>query len=93
MAVTISVELTFATASEARRERVQVPLGATVAEALAASDLAAVEAAAVAIHGEVVAPTRVLREGERIDLLRPLPKDPMTIRRQRATATRKVDAR
>lgn len=89
MAKTITVELMFATADEARGECLQMPLGATVADALAASDLATMPAAALAIHGEVVLSTRVLQDGDRIDLLRALPIDPTQARRQRAAATRK----
>ena len=86
MAETITVELAFATADHARCERLAVRRGATVGDALAASGLATVPAAALAIHGQVVQPTHMLQDGDRIDLLRALRIDPMQARRQRAAA-------
>lgn len=85
------VELAKATADGARREELELPAGATVGDALAASRL--VEAAnaetdgveqVAAIHGVVVTPDRTLAEGERIDLLQPLLASPMQTRRRRA---------
>ena len=87
MAETITVELTLANADEAQSERLKLPANATVADALAASRFVGITAAALAIHGEVVEPTRPLQDGDRIDLLRDLLVDPMQARRQRATAT------
>ena len=86
MAETITVELTFATADEAQSQCLKLPAGATVADALAASRFVGITAA-LAIHGEIVAPTRPLQDGDRIDLLRELLVDPMQARRQRAAAT------
>ena len=57
---------------------------ATVADAVAASGWANEEFAAIAVFGEVVAPSRALQAGERVDLLPPLPVDPMAARRERA---------
>ena len=92
MAETITVELTFATAEDAQSERLQLPADATVADALAASRFATVAAAALAIHGQTVQPTRTLQDGDRIDLLRTLLIDPMEARRRRAAPTRKQRA-
>ena len=62
--------------------------GATVAEAMAAAALPGSEQAnAVAIHGVVAAPQQVLREGDRVELLRPLLADPKEARRRRAGPT------
>ena len=59
-------------------------VGTTVAEALAASRFADAKPAALAIYGQVVAPERVLVEGDRIELLRELLVPPTQARRQRA---------
>ena len=57
---------------------------ATVADAVAASGWGEQEFAAIAVFGEVVAPSRALQAGERVDLLPPLPVAPMAARRERA---------
>ena len=88
MAETITVELTFATAGEAQSERLHLPTDATVADALAGSRFVGVTVAALAIHGEVVQPTRRLQDGDRIDLLRELLVDPMQARRHRAASAK-----
>lgn len=63
----------------------ELPEGATVADALAATALLGQEApAAVAIHGETVAMDQPLRDGDRVELLRPLLLDPKEARRRRA---------
>ena len=63
--------------------------GATVADALR---LAALEAggqvAGVAVFGVAVAPSTPLREGDRVELLRPLQLDPKEARRRRAQRQR-----
>ena len=59
--------------------------GSTVAEAIVAAALpGAGEAIAVAVHGVVAQPQQVLREGDRVELLRPLLADPKEARRRRA---------
>lgn len=60
---------------------VDVEEGATVANALARAGWAA---DAVAIHGVRAAPHEVLRDGDRVEVLRPLLVDPKQARRQRA---------
>ena len=85
----MKVELAKVTATGARREELELPTGATVRDALAASSLAETAKAeadgqVAAIHGVVVAPERTLVEGERIDLLQPLLASPMQTRRRRA---------
>jgi len=62
-----------------------LPDGATVADALAAAAFPHQETpAAVAIHGETVALDQTLRDGDRVELLRPLLLDPKEARRRRA---------
>ena len=83
----MKVELAKATAAGAQREELELPAGATVADALAASGIAAnteADCQVAAIHGVVATPERTLAEGERIDLLQPLLASPMQTRRRRA---------
>lgn len=63
----------------------QLAEGATVADALTRSglDLPA-DVVAYAIHGVRVEVTQLLRDGDRIELLRPLVADPKDARRRRA---------
>jgi putative ubiquitin-RnfH superfamily antitoxin RatB of RatAB toxin-antitoxin module len=61
--------------------RLDLPAGATVADALAACG---VEGEPVAVFGERAKPDRVLVEGDRVELLRPLMADPKETRRRRA---------
>ena len=71
--------------------QVAVPLGATVAGALAEAGLTPDALAArgidgLALHGVRTTPEAVLREGDRIELLRPLVADPKDARRRRAAS-------
>ena len=69
-----------------RHESVWVDLaeGATVADAVSASGMGDGGHAAVAVFGEKVETTQVLREGDRVELLRSLTMDPKEARRRRA---------
>ena len=83
------VELAKVSATGALRDELELPAGATVRDALAASGIAEARNAeadgqVAAIHGVVVAVNRTLAEGERIDLLQPLLASPMQTRRRRA---------
>ena len=63
---------------------VELPEGATVGEAIERSGLAMDGVVAVAVHGVRVEREALLREGDRIELLRPLQADPKDARRRRA---------
>jgi putative ubiquitin-RnfH superfamily antitoxin RatB of RatAB toxin-antitoxin module len=68
---------------------VNVPMGATIADALAAADLTPAWCAGqgidgLAIHGVRAEADATLRDGDRIELLRPLVADPKDARRRRA---------
>jgi putative ubiquitin-RnfH superfamily antitoxin RatB of RatAB toxin-antitoxin module len=68
-----------------------LPIGATVAQALAAvglddAALAAQGIDGLALHGVRTTPDAVLRDGDRIELLRPLVADPKDARRKRAAS-------
>ena len=86
----ITVEVVHAKPGRAWRIALQLPAPATVADALAAADLPAripglvVDPACLAIHGRAVQADEVLRDGDRVEVLRPLRVDPMEARRRRA---------
>ncbi|MGN6151563.1 MAG: RnfH family protein [Lysobacteraceae bacterium] len=63
-----------------------LPVGATVAQALAAAAFDGEAPAGVAVFGEAVARERMLVDGDRVELLRPLRIDPKEARRRRAVA-------
>lgn len=63
---------------------VDLPEGATVAEAIAAAGLTPANHVGVAVQGEISTSSRPLRDGDRVELLRPLTIDPKEARRQRA---------
>ncbi len=58
--------------------------GATVADAIAAARFAPGGHVGVAIHGEATTTEQILRDGDRVELLRALKMDPMEARRRRA---------
>jgi len=63
----------------------ELPVGATVGEALAACGFEGLEASpATAIHGTSATAGSVLGEGDRVEVLRPLVIDPKEARRRRA---------
>jgi len=82
-------------------ERLDLPAGSTVDDAVARSGLlgrCAVPAASFAIHGQRARPETPLVDGDRVEVLRPLVADPKASRRARAAdhplpPTRKVKAR
>jgi hypothetical protein len=65
---------------------VELPPGATVADAVAASGLDSSGIVAHAVFGLRVEPGAPLRDGDRVELLRPLLADPKDARRRRAAA-------
>ena len=71
--------------------RLSLPAGTTAGAAAAASGFEAAALAgitAMAVHGERVEPDTVLRDGDRLELLRPLQADPKDARRLRAERQR-----
>lgn len=69
-----------------RQEAVDLSLGdgASVADAIAASGFGLDGIVGYAVHGERATPARVLHDGDRVELLRPLQADPKDARRRRA---------
>lgn len=64
----------------------EVPPGTTAATAAAASGLDLSDVVGYAVFGVRIDPETCLREGERLELLRPLVVDPKESRRRRAAA-------
>jgi putative ubiquitin-RnfH superfamily antitoxin RatB of RatAB toxin-antitoxin module len=94
MAETIEVEVAYAEPSRQFLRRVIVPIGASVADAIAASGVEAewgIDAGelAVGIWSRVVARDAMVGAGDRIELYRPLKADPKESRRRRAAARAK----
>ena len=85
----LSVELVYALPEAQDVIALEVAPGTTVGEAIALCGLAArygidVSAAATGIHGQRVSADTVLREGDRVEIYRPLTADPKQARRRRA---------
>ena len=66
----------------------EMPGDATVADAVRCSGLPLDRVAAYAVHGVRAESTQALRDGDRIELLRPLQADPMEARRRRAAGSK-----
>ena len=87
----ITIEIVHAGVDQLWRERVDVPAGSTVMQALETSDIltrlpaAVVQPLRLGIYARRVEPDHVLRDGERIEIYRPLALDPMAARRRRAS--------
>ena len=62
----------------------ELPDGATVGDAVERCGLPMDEVVALAVHGVRVERDAALRDGDRIELLRPLQADPKDARRRRA---------
>jgi putative ubiquitin-RnfH superfamily antitoxin RatB of RatAB toxin-antitoxin module len=86
----IRVEVVYAMPHRAWSVVLQLPSGAIASEALARSGLASevpdFDAAGLgyAIFGKAITATTELRDGDRLELLRPLVADPKQARRRRA---------
>jgi len=86
-ASTIAVDVVLARPQRQTVRRVRLPAGSTVADALAASGLAEEFRkldSGVGIYGKAVPPNAILRDGDRVEIYRPLEVDPKDLRRMRA---------
>lgn len=89
-ASTLHVEVAWATPERQRVIPLEVAAGTTVAEAVRRSGIleqcpeAVFDPERVGIHGRRVAPGDPLRNGDRVELYRPLIADPKDARRARA---------
>lgn len=92
-ATAIRVAVVYALPEQAWTMQLDMPRGTTVAEAVERSGLATqvpgfdTAALTFAIYGKAVTPETLLREGDRVELLRPLLADPKQARRRRARGT------
>jgi putative ubiquitin-RnfH superfamily antitoxin RatB of RatAB toxin-antitoxin module len=86
------VEIVYATAAVQRRYAVDLPDGGTVRGAIEQSgvldDCPQIDLARVGIFGRLAALTDVLREGDRVEILRPLVTEPHVARRRRVRKAR-----
>ncbi len=86
----LQVEVVFADADGLFRKSLQIEPGATVADAVRVSGIAAdlgvsgIDPARIGVFGRVVSSTTPLRDGDRVEIYRPLEIDPKEARRRRA---------
>ncbi len=86
----IPVEVAYARPDKQRIIPLEVPVGTTVREAIEASGILEefpeidLSRNKVGIFGRLTKPDTVLREGDRVEIYRPLIADPKAVRRQRA---------
>lgn len=85
----LRVEVVFADVARAHAKTVQLEHGASVADAVRASGIAdeigsAIDYSRVGVFGRVVSATTPLRDGDRVEIYRPLRIDPKEARRRRA---------
>jgi putative ubiquitin-RnfH superfamily antitoxin RatB of RatAB toxin-antitoxin module len=86
----IRVEVIYALPDRAWSAVLDLPIGAIASEALAGSGFAMripgfnPESLGYAIFGKTISATTLLRDGDRLELLRPLIADPKQARRARA---------
>ena len=86
----VAVTVVLALSDSATEVPLRLPMGATVSDALAQSGLATlhpeldVAAAPVGIFGRRVEGNRILADGDRVEIYRPLIADPKDSRRRRA---------
>ncbi|NQX87786.1 MAG: RnfH family protein [Halioglobus sp.] len=91
---TITVEVAYALPDKQAIIELVVAVGTTVAEAARQSGIVSkfegidLDSAKYGIFGHVVASTQVLREGQRVEIYRPLIADPKAVRKARAARAR-----
>lgn len=87
-AAKIAVEVVYASPGLQALRRLSLPAGSSVSDAIRESRLIAefpqVDLSRVGIHGRLVQRDARLREGDRIEIYRPLQGDPKDVRRKRA---------
>lgn len=81
----VNVEVVQAWARVARSQTLELPDGSTVATALASIAAPDADIAGYSVFGVRVTETTVLRDGDRLELLRALQIDPKDARRRRAS--------
>ncbi len=87
---TITVKVAYALPHQQVLLEVSLPVGSTVLDAAQRSGIAStfdgvdLEDATFGIFGQIVAPGHVVREGDRVEIYRPLMADPKEVRKARA---------
>ena len=95
----LRIEVVYALPARCWSVRVELPPGASVAEALTAAAMETkvpglvVDSAQLAVFGRSVTPSSRLHDGDRIEILRPLLADPKQARRKRAQDAAKLSRR
>lgn len=84
----MKVEVVFARPEGADAVSLNLPAGATVRDALAASGFQLLKDQTIGIFGRRVALDHALSPGDRVEIYRPLAMDPKEARRRRARAKR-----
>ena len=91
-AASLEVEVVYALPERCWSARVRLPAPATVAQAISMANLdvpgLVVDPARLAVFGRAVTPDSPLRDGDRVEILRPLLVDPKDARAQRAGTRR-----
>lgn len=84
----IRVEVAYATPERQRLLGLSVPAGTTAMQAIRSSGLLeeypGLDTSSIGIFGEHVEPDRLLDEGDRVEVYRPLSADPKEVRRELA---------
>jgi putative ubiquitin-RnfH superfamily antitoxin RatB of RatAB toxin-antitoxin module len=83
----LRIEVAYALADRQAVVELQLPAGTTAGQAAEASGLAAVQH--IGIGGKEVPADRLLQDGDRVELLRPLAADPKEARRRRARVAKR----
>lgn len=89
MPATMRVQVVCGWPRRAVAVELELAPGATLRDAVVASGLDLTSVTGYAIHGERAGLDAPLREGDRVELLRPLAADPKEARRRRAAAAKR----
>jgi len=94
----IDIEVACATEQKSKVIRLQVPEGTQLAEAVALSGMADefpeldMSTSKMGIYGQVESPGRILADGDRVEIYRPLLINPRQARLNRAAAAKRSEA-
>ena len=90
----IEVEVVYALPFAQDISRLRIPVGTTVAQAIAHAGVAVrhpevdLREGRIAVYGRLVSPDMILQDRDRVEILRPLNADPKEVRRRRASLGR-----
>ena len=98
MAEMITVEVAYATPDKQEIVVTEVPVGTTALEAIDASGIRdlfedlQVDEKAIGIFSKKTKPTQILKQGDRVEIYRPLIADPKEVRKARAARAKEKRA-